>query len=207
MSKKTIGCLVMLLVLALVVTGAVYGIRALVNRNNDKPSAEESGEVMEANPAAGEETAGETIPEIDQSLTPDAAFALGNDAYEAGDYPLSEAYYRHAVNLDASSSIYRNNLGLALLQREENGEALELFSALVEEEPNTYGYWVNLLVAAHANGIPSNEIFAAKGGYDIMPQLVAASVENPFVYKKVLEAILYNAVYMDIELDGSEMDE
>jgi hypothetical protein len=90
----------MLLVLALVVTGAVYGIKALVNTPQRYVSAEESGEVMEVGPAALEEPAGETTPEIDKNLNPDAAFALGNDAYEAGDYPLAEAYYRHAASFD-----------------------------------------------------------------------------------------------------------
>jgi hypothetical protein len=64
---------------------------------------------------------------------------------------------------------------------------------------------VNLLVAAHANGIVANEIFTAEGGWEMMPQLASAAREDPFINSKILEALLYNAVYMDMELDESEM--
>jgi tetratricopeptide (TPR) repeat protein len=192
------GCLALLLVLALVVTGAVYGIKALLSRDDNEPSAEKSGEVMEAGPAAAEEP---SVPEIDPDLSPTIAFRLGNDAYEEGDYPLAEAYYRSAVRQDAYYTEYRNNLGLALLQQEKNEEALELFVALVEEEPYTYGYWVNLLGAAHANGIAANEVFTAQGGWEIMPQLITDAQYAPYVNSKILEALYYNAVYMDMELD------
>jgi Na+-transporting methylmalonyl-CoA/oxaloacetate decarboxylase gamma subunit len=102
-----VGCLVLLLLAALIVTGIVFGIKALVNRGGDEPAPEESGDMQEENPAAAKETA---VPVIDASLASADAFALGNDAYEAGDYPLAEAYYRHAVDSDVSSALYRNNL-------------------------------------------------------------------------------------------------
>lgn len=200
-----IGCLAVVLLAALVIAGLVFGINALVNGDKEQtvetPVAAETP-VIEEIPAEDD-----VLPAIDASLNPWEAFALGNDAYERGDYALAEAYYRNAVQNDVYTPYYRNNLGLALLQLEQNDEALELFRALVAEAPDTYGYWVNLLVAAHANGISARAIFDEAGGWDYLPALASATMADPAGYTKVLEAIYYNAVYMDMELNPDEMYE
>ena len=203
-----LGCLILLIAGGLLTTGIVFGVRALINRGKAEP-ADPAPVAEEALPAAEEAPAVEAAapaeaPAIDENLTAWEAFLGGNDAYQAADYPLAKAYYRHALK-DTAEPDYRNNLGLTLLQLEENSEALEIFRGLTAEFPTSYGYWVNLLVAAHANGISSQEIFDQTGGWSYFSQLAAAAQELPGDYTKTLEAILYNAVYMDMELSDEEL--
>jgi|GEM_PF-4699578 len=205
-SNFAVGCVALLVIGGLLTAGIVLGVRALINRNQDAeetPVAEAAPAITEI-PAEEEAPVMAELPEIDEGLGAWDAFALGNDAYEAGNYALAEAYYRHAVQYDPGTLFFRNNLGLALLQQEQNEEALEIFRTAVREAPGTYGYWVNLLVAAHANGISAKAVFDEEKGWDYLPQLAAAAQADPAAYTKVLEAIYYNAAYMDMELNGED---
>lgn len=201
----TVGCLVVAAMAVLLVSGIVYGVKALFGRDEEAPVA--AGPVAVEAPVAEAPAEDDVESAMNAALNPWDAFALGNDAYEAGDYELAESYYRNAMKSDPYTLYYRNNLGLALLQQEKNEEALEVFRALVQEGPDTYGYWVNLLVAAQANGITAREIFDQAGGWDYLPALAAAAQAEPGIYTKILEAVYYNAAYMDMELPPEDIDE
>ncbi len=179
----------------------------------DSTSAEEqsASESKSVEPEPPEPSEPE-LPEV-EDLGKDENFNQGNIAYKDGDWLLAEAHYRKACEQEESSgdinpeiyysfyASYLNNLGLALLQQgieSKDEEALEIYRWLVRINPWEYGYWVNLLVGAHACGISARDIFDQEAGEYIASDL-AANAELDDAYPKLLAAIYYNAAYMDME--------
>ena len=177
--------------------------------------AEETEEMTDAD--AAEESPGTTEkseePEvkIDSSVDADTAFELGNESYHSREYQEAEAYYRLAIEKQDDAERYcygdmANNLVLTYLQLEKNQEAFELCHELLEKKAapskeDTYGYILNYMVCAHASGITAAE--ALKEAQELTGEdadgLKKHAEEDPGSYSKLMTALMYNAVYMDME--------
>ena len=148
---------------------------------------------------------------IDTSVDADTAFELGNKSYQAGKYGEAQAYYQLAIEKQADAEKYcygdmANNLVLTYLQLEKNKEAYELCHELLERKDapsaeDTYGYILNYMVCAHANGITAVE--ALKQAEELTGSNLAGlqdrALEDPGSYSKLVTALMYNAIYMDME--------
>ena len=148
-----------------------------------------------------------------------SACATGKTAYNEGNFPKAEAYWRRAVELNDRSQAeddkqanrsyaYRNNVALALLQQERNEEAYEVLSDLYGSiwsskyrgsEYRQFCVMLNYMVAAHACGKPSTSIEDAATH---VQRLRAMADAGPGEHTQLLLAIYYNAIYMDVELDA-----
>ena len=160
----------------------------------------------------------ETKVEIDTSVDADTAFELGNKSYSSRKYQEAEVYYQLAIEKQDEAERYcygdmANNLVLAYLQLEKNKEAYELCQELLEKkaapsQEDTYGYILNYMVCAHASGITAVE--ALKEAQELtgadMTGLKKQAEEDPGSYSKLMTALIYNAVYMDMEQEILDPD-
>ena len=62
-----------------------------------------------------------------EAASPKQMIKEGNLYYEQGDYVASAEKYEEALEKDTESDIINFNLGAALYQKEENGEAIDHF--------------------------------------------------------------------------------
>ena len=148
---------------------------------------------------------------IDTTLSCDDAFAKGNTQYKKGQYAAAKSYYLLALKNIKQSKIYSqgeicNNLGLAMLQLEENEPAYELFRFILESKQtktnqDRFGAMMNLLIAAHANGIPAAKELsdAASKGYFRFSDLAGQQKNKPGTFTKLLTGLIYNVLYIDME--------
>lgn len=143
---------------------------------------------------------------------------LGDLAYSEGNYEEAEAYFSRLLEFDGESISARNNLGLAFLHQERNEDAFEMFGSLLKDLlPNeysttTYGVFLNLMVAGHACGKSVPDVLSYVDGMsspgqanDLVQTLCSEAKDDPGTYTKLLEGIFYNAVYMDMEQNGTEL--
>lgn len=152
----------------------------------------------------------------DAGLSSDKAFERGNECYKAGKYMDAAGYYAFALKGIGNSTRYTegdvcNNLVLTLLQLEQNEEAYALCRWIMEEsmaktEKDAYGYMLNMLVCAQANGITAAEElkYAVDQGLFSFDRLDELADKEPGKYTKLLVALLYNAVYMDMEASTAD---
>ncbi|MBR6185870.1 MAG: hypothetical protein IKQ41_06360 [Clostridia bacterium] len=148
---------------------------------------------------------------IDVRITGTTAFERANECYLAGDYLNAESYYMFALKRISSSKRYTkgdvcNNLVLTYLQLGQNDEAYALCRYMLEEglaktDRDAYGYMLNMLVCAHAKGITAAEElkYAVENDLFSFSKLNSLSEEKPGMYRKLLVAMIYNAVYIDME--------
>ena len=155
---------------------------------------------------------------IDTSVDADTAFELGNKSYSSRKYQEAEAYYHLAIEKQDDAERYcygdmANNLVLTYLQLEKNKEAFELCHELLEKKAapsreDTYGYILNYMVCAHASGITAAE--ALKEAQELtgadLTGLKKRAEEDPGSYSKLMTALMYNAVYMDMEQEILDPD-
>ena len=160
----------------------------------------------------------DTYPvEIDTSQGSDDAFAKGNACYKKGEYEEAQSYYLLALKKIEKARTYTrgdviNNLALTLLHRQMNEAAYALCRYNLENnlwhmEQDRFGYMMNLLVAAHANGMPAAKELkeALDGGYFDFNDLSQKRESDPGSFSKLLTGMIYNVVYMDIERDAYDM--
>lgn len=142
------------------------------------------------------------------------AYLTGKSAYNEGNFPKAEAYWKRAVELEDDSQdgderayAYRNDVALALLQQEDDEEAYGILSDLYGSiwspryrgsEYQQFCIMLNYMVAAHACGKPSTSVQDA-GTH--LQRLRAMADAEPGENTQLLLAIYYNAIYMDMELD------
>ncbi len=150
---------------------------------------------------------------IDTSLSCDDAFAKANSAYKKGQYDTAKSYYLLALKNIKQTQIYSqgeicNNLALSMLQLEENDAAYDLFRYILENKmmktnQDRFGAMMNLLVAAHANGIPAAKELsdAANKGYFRFKDLAGQQKNKPGTFTKLLTGLIYNVLYIDMEHD------
>lgn len=148
---------------------------------------------------------------IDVSITCNGAFEKANELYKAGDYLEAESYYLFALKRINNSKRYTkgdvcNNLVLTFLQLGQNDDAYTLCRYMLEEDlaqtdRDAYGYMLNMLVCAHAKGITAAEElkYALDNDLFSFSHLDYQASEEPGTYKKLMIALIYNAVYMDME--------
>ncbi len=148
---------------------------------------------------------------IKPTLLCDVAFSRGNACYEEGKYEEARGYYVFALQKIDKSGTYHagdvcNNLVLALLQLEENETAYALCRYMLEENlakttRDRFGYMLNLLVCAHANGIPAAKELgdAMEKGYFAFDDLVDRAGSEPRFFKRLLNAMIFNVLYIDME--------
>ena len=152
--------------------------------------------------------------EIDTSLSCNDAFAKGNSQYKKGQYATAKSYYLLALKKVQQSDVYYkgdvcNNLVLTMLQLEENETAYELCRFMLENklaknDQDLFGYMMNLLVCAHANGIPAAKELsdAMQKGYFRFKDLAAQKEKKPGKFTKLLTGLIYNVLYIDMESDA-----
>ncbi len=158
----------------------------------------------------------EIPPGLDPDTDADDAFVRGNECYKAGKYGEARGWYVIALNrllrADGASGAsctkgdVCNNLVLALLHLQKNEAAYALCRYTLENDlapsrADRFGYMMNLLVCAHANGIPAAKEFrdALDGGYFSFSDLSDSAEESPGAFSKLLTGMLYNLVYIDAE--------
>ena len=146
----------------------------------------------------------ETKVKIDTSVDADTAFELGNKSYSSQKQDDAERYCYGDM---------ANNLVLTYLQLEKNKDARELCHELLEKkatpsEEDTYGYILNYMVCAHASGITAAEALkeAQELTGDDLTGLKKRAEEDPGSYSKLMTALMYNAVYMDMEQEILDPD-
>lgn len=151
--------------------------------------------------------------QIDTTLSCDDAFSKGNTKYKKGEYSAAKSYYLLALKNIKQSKIYSqgeicNNLALAMLHLEENEAAYDLCRYILETRQtktnqDRFGAMMNLLVAAHARGIPAAKELsdAASKGYFKFTDLVNQKKSNPGDFSKLLTGLIYNVLYIDMEND------
>ena len=150
---------------------------------------------------------------IDTTLSCDEAFSRGNALYAEANWADAKQYYLLALQKIRQSKLYYqedvfNNLVLTLLHLEENETAYDLSRYMLENQmgrtqQDRFGYMMNLLVCAHANGIPAVKELsdAAKKGYFKFSNLAGQEEKDPGAYSKLLTGLIYNVLYMDMEED------
>jgi len=191
--KKVIAWIVILLLAAGLVFGAVKLIKKKTDGSGDKMAAVSSavtaGETELPAPESGEEAAEEkaatvSLPReqvlIDKRYTADQAFEAGNECYQEKEYSEAEAWYELAQRKQKDLDKYelwevKNNLGLVKLQFQDNKEAFDIFCSILKldsdgkndllpkDDTGKYGVMMNLLAAAHGCGIPARDALTALG--------------------------------------------
>ncbi len=153
---------------------------------------------------------------VDASLTCDGAFERANERYAAGKYLEAESYYRFSLKHISHAKRYTkgdvcNNLVLAFLQQEKNDDAYTLCRYMLEEDlaksdRDACGYMLNMLVCAHAKSIPAAQELQYALQHDLFSfdTLYSLADKQPGPYTKLLAAMLYNVVYMDMEYGTAE---
>ena len=156
---------------------------------------------------------------ISSGLLCDLAIKRGNEAFEKGDYETARGYYVFALRKISKSKTYCEgdvccNLVLALLYLEENQTAYDLCRYMLEEDlapgkADRYGYMLNMLVCAHANGLSAaGELeHAREEGYFSFEDLADLAENQPMDFTALLTALVYNVMYIDMEgsaADGAE---
>jgi hypothetical protein len=140
-------------------------------------------------------------------------YKAGNTAYTDEDWALAEKNYRDALNEKYASgdqikakqiADVVNNLTLALLQQAKNEEAFRLITDAVQSFPYEGGYWMNYLVAAHANGITATDAIDRVGQFSVLKELASAVEKKPGSNLPYLNGIAYNLIYMDMELGEAD---
>ena len=156
---------------------------------------------------------------IKSGLLCDLAIKRGNDAFAEGDYETARGYYVFALRKISKSATYYegdvcNNLVLALLYLGETRTAYDLCRYMLEEDlapekEDSYGYMLNMLVCAHANGLSAaGELeHAREEGYFSFEDLAEMAEDQPKSFTGLLTALVYNVLYIDMEgsaADGAE---
>ncbi|MBR6707231.1 MAG: hypothetical protein IKI84_11225 [Clostridia bacterium] len=156
---------------------------------------------------------------IKSGLVCDLAIKRGNDAFAEGDYETARGYYVFALRKINKSQTYGegdvcNNLVLALLYLGETQTAYDLCRYMLDEDlapakEDRYGYMLNMLVCAHANGLSAaGELeHAREEGYFSFEDLAELAENQPKTFSGLLTAIVYNVLYIDMEGsvgDGAE---
>jgi len=154
----------------------------------------------------------------DNSSSADDSFENGNSHYKDAYYENAECCYLTALNdsenlLNYTENDVRNNLVLTRLQLEKNEYALRMASELVEDNPVSgasttddkkvsYGYIINLLVAAHANKLTAEKAFSDCSSVslsDIEKDLTKLADDDPGEFVRFMTALVYNEQYMAME--------
>ena len=156
---------------------------------------------------------------INSGLLCDLAIKRGNEAFSEGDYETARGYYVFALRKVSKSSTYCegdvcNNLVLALLYVGDAETAYDLCRYMLEEDlaptkRDRYGYMLNMLVCAHANGLSAaGELeHAREEGYFSFEDLADLAENQPMSFAGLLTALVYNVLYIDMEgsaADGAE---
>lgn len=148
---------------------------------------------------------------INPGLLCDRAIARGNEAFGEGDYETARGYYVFALHKVSKSQTYCEgdvccNLVLALLYLGENQTAYDLCRYMLEEDlapgsEDRYGYMLNMLVCAHANGLSAaGELeHAREAGYFSFEELADMAEYQPTTFAVLLSGIVYNVLYVDME--------
>lgn len=134
----------------------------------------------------------------------EAAVKAGVTFYQGSNHDKAEAAYLEALRMEPGSLMEKNNLGLVYLQQGRNEEALKLYEELIRsvaEESDCWGYYLNYLIAAHANNITARQALTnMPNGQEKLNELAQNAEKQPGKNLKLLLAIYYNAAYMDMEL-------
>lgn len=151
---------------------------------------------------------------IDENMNSTDAFAKANSLYKDGMYKNAKSYYMLALNkAGGKSDTYSegdicNNLVLTMLQLEENETAYRLCRYMLEEQmaqstEDRYGYMLNLLVCAHANGFSAAKELqdAMDRGYFSFWSLARLADDNQASFRTLMIDMIYNILYMDMEGD------
>ena len=156
---------------------------------------------------------------INPGLLCDRAIARGNEAFGEGDYETARGYYVFALHKVSKSQTYCEgdvccNLVLALLYLGETGTAYDLCRYMLEEDlapgsEDRFGYMLNMLVCAHANGLSAaGELeHAREEGYFSFEELADLAENQPKAFTGLLSGLVYNVLYIDMEgsaEDGAE---
>ena len=171
--------------------------------------------------SANENTRSEAYDFYDTDASAGYSFEAGNTCYKDGDYDYAECRYLVALNKsddlddlsDYTENDVRNNLVLTRLQLEKNEYALRMASELVENNPvsdasttddkkDSYGYIINLLVAAHANKLTAEKAFSDCSSVslsDIEKDLTKLADDDPGEFVRFMTALVYNEQYMAME--------
>lgn len=140
-------------------------------------------------------------------ITADDMFERANRLYGRKEYGDAEVIYTGLMERGEAAKVtdadILNNLALAQLQQEKNEEGLATMRRIFETENANVHHVINLLVAAHVNGIPSRTILDEGKARDLVMGIRVHSAQ-PADYVKVRNAIAYNITYMDMELDESD---
>ncbi len=148
---------------------------------------------------------------ISSGLLCDRAVARGNEAFHEGDYETARGYYVFSLRKVSKSQTYCEgdvccNLVLALLYLGETRTAYDLCRYMLEENlapgsEDRYGYMLNMLVCAHANGLSAaGELeHAMEEGYFSFEDLADMAEDQPADFTGLLSGLVYNVLYMDME--------
>ena len=127
-----------------------------------------------------------------------------NNDYRAGSYERAKAVYTTLTNggpdTDLSREDLLNNLALAQMQLGENRQALATMRKVVSSSDATPYHVINLLTAAHINGISSGEILEDTGAIGLLKDFAVVERDKKDSVR-LRNAIAYNVAYMDMELD------
>lgn len=152
----------------------------------------------------------EPLPEVSATDWREA-FQLGNDAYDAEDWRLAEAYYLLAESFceedDEHLCDTKNNRGLALLQQGKGKKALAVYEDVLSQDQCRDGYWINYLIAGYASGKTAEKLLESDQAKDVLQRLVDNVEQEPGTYQKLLYAIYYNIIYMDMEQANPLVDD
>lgn len=169
---------------------------------NTEESAEPGEPALAEEPAEPEEPEEDPLPEVFAADWKEA-FQLGNDAYDAEDWRLAEAYYLLAESFCEGEDYplwdAKNNRGLALLQQGKGEEALAVYDDLLMQDKWRYGYWMNYLIAGYADGKTAEELLESERSKNVLQGLVNGVKKEPGTYQKLLYGVYYNIIYMDME--------
>lgn len=180
---------------------AVFVVSFLVIMATQLGPSAQPASTKASNPDQTIETPEGTLTFTNNTVALDAA----DTYYKEGKFETAELVYKHVFAQTSAYHTSRNNLGLALLQQGKNEEALAHYEILVSNLPRDKSYWqfgLNYMIAAHANELPAREVFDEFGdSEDELKNLIKKAEKNPSQNMKLLLAIYYNAVYMDMELD------
>lgn len=93
----------------------------------------------------------ESRTEYDATSDPAVEEALerGQEALQDEDYEEAEAAFKRALVLEPDAHFIRNLLGVTLLHKEANAEALDQFDQLTTEFPENHLYWAHRAAAEH----------------------------------------------------------
>ncbi len=147
----------------------------------------------------------------------DDLFARANRDYHLKQYESAETIYEGLIDKNDETSVSRedllNNLALTQLQLGDNLMALATMKQLFRSDNANAYHVINLLTAAHANGVSSRDILKETGAGELLTGSNLIGSKSLKDYTRLRNAIAYNIIYMDMELDdrilreGTDLDE